>query len=297
MRFKKEFQVTHGRHFHKRPSSPAVPAYKPTMADMSTMSPEMRQLYLVKRKRIGVLATQRWGKSLPKFNSPETKQQLAEFATEITPECGIPEINFGEDGIARHIQTFFSEQRRYQKNKKTQTPRKTETELKEERKRQKVEDSELEFVVKKIKKQKVEQCASGEVTPSSAGSSADVSSVDGGDTESVHEDENSASDHESPPSTQANSKVESVEEEAWQSNLAMNQAIVKGVFGKLLKRDDITHVLKKKFAVQQKMITNLKPTELLNVLARKLVRHNYCKLKGEGKNKEDIIVLKEISFF
>lgn len=135
------------------------------------------------------------------------------------------------------------------------------------------------------------------MTPSSAGSSADVSSVDGRDTESVHEDENSASDHESPPSTQANSKVASVEEEAWQSNLAMNQAIVKGVFGKLLKRDDITHVLKKKFAVQQKMITNLKPTELLNVLARKLVRHNYCKLKGEGKNKEDIIVLKEISFF
>lgn len=134
------------------------------------------------------------------------------------------------------------------------------------------------------------------MTPSSAGSSADVSSVDGGDTESVHEDENSASDHESPPSTQANSKVASVEEEAWQSNLAMNQAIVKGVFGKLLKRDDITHVLKKKFAVQQKMITNLKPTELLNVLARKLVRHNYCKLK-EGKNKEDTIVLKEISFF
>ena len=135
------------------------------------------------------------------------------------------------------------------------------------------------------------------MTPSSAGSSADDSSVDGGDTESVHEDENSASDHESPPSTQANSKVASVEEEAWQSNLALNQAIVKGVFGKLLKRDDITHVLKKKFAVQQKMITNLKPTELLNVLARKLVRHNYCKLKGEGKNKEDIIVLKEISFF
>ena len=135
------------------------------------------------------------------------------------------------------------------------------------------------------------------MTPSSAGSSADDSSVDGGDTESVHEDENSASDHELPPSTQANSKVASVEEEAWQSNLALNQAIVKGVFGKLLKRDDITHVLKKKFAVQQKMITNLKPTELLNVLARKLVRHNYCKLKGEGKNKEDIIVLKEISFF
>ena len=48
VRFKKEFQVTHGRQFHKRPSSPAVPAYKPTMADMSSMLPEMRQLYLVK---------------------------------------------------------------------------------------------------------------------------------------------------------------------------------------------------------------------------------------------------------
>ena len=138
------------------------------------------------------------------------------------------------------------------------------------------------------------------MTPRTVGSSADDSSVDSGDTESIHEDENSTSDHESPPSTQANSKVASPEElseEAWQSNLAMNQAIVKGVFGKLLKRDDITHVLKKKFALQQKMITNLRPTELLNVLARKLVRHNYCKLKGEGKNKEDIIVLKEISFF
>jgi len=44
---------------------------------------------------------------------------LAEFAAEITPECGIPEINFGEDGIAKHIQTYFSEQRRYQKSKKT----------------------------------------------------------------------------------------------------------------------------------------------------------------------------------
>ena len=31
-------------------------------------------------------------KSLPKFNSPETKQKLAEFATEITPECGIPVV-------------------------------------------------------------------------------------------------------------------------------------------------------------------------------------------------------------
>lgn len=74
---------------------------------------------LYRRKKIGLLATQRWGDSLPKFNSPDTKQQLTEFATRITPECGIPELNFNADGIARHIQNFFSEQRRYRKIKTT----------------------------------------------------------------------------------------------------------------------------------------------------------------------------------
>ena len=72
---------------------------------------------LYRRKKIGLLATQRWGDSLPKFNSPDTKKQLTEFATGITQECGIPEINFNADGIARHIQAFFSEQRRYRKSK------------------------------------------------------------------------------------------------------------------------------------------------------------------------------------
>lgn len=43
VRFKKEFQIA-----RVCPSSPAAPGYKPTMADMSTMSPEMRKLYLSK---------------------------------------------------------------------------------------------------------------------------------------------------------------------------------------------------------------------------------------------------------
>ena len=73
------------------------------------------------------------------------------------------------------------------------------------------------------------------MTPSSASSSAEDSSVEGSDTETVDEDDYSASsDHESPPSTQPESKfnVVSQDEQTWQSNLAMNQAIVKGVFGK-----------------------------------------------------------------
>lgn len=44
VRFKREFQIA-----RVQPFSPAAPAYyKPTMADMSSMSPEMRQLYLSK---------------------------------------------------------------------------------------------------------------------------------------------------------------------------------------------------------------------------------------------------------
>ena len=74
---------------------------------------------LYRRKKIGLLATQRWGESLPKFKSPDTKQQLTEFASRITPECGIPELNFNADGIARHIKNFFTEQRRYRKIKTT----------------------------------------------------------------------------------------------------------------------------------------------------------------------------------
>ena len=42
------------------------------------------------------------GGSLSKFNSLETKIELTEFATGITSECGIPEIKFNADGIARH---------------------------------------------------------------------------------------------------------------------------------------------------------------------------------------------------
>jgi len=79
--------------------------------------------------------------------------------------------------------------------------------------------------------------------------------------------------------------------------LAVNQAIVKGVFGRILNRDDIVYILKKKFSVQQKNLTNLTPTELMSVLARKLVQNDYCTVKEVVKNvNEDITVLKEIAF-
>lgn len=76
----------------------------------------------------------------------------------------------------------------------------------------------------------------------------------------------------------------------------INQTIVKRVFIRVLKRDEIVEVLKNKFSVAQKNITGLAPTQLMSVLANKLVKHRYCNVKeGEIKNlKEDITVVKEI---
>jgi len=73
---------------------------------------------LSRRKKIGLLATKKWGDELPKFNSSESKAELKAFAEQITKECGIPEINFTEEGIAEHIKTFYNKQRRYRKTKK-----------------------------------------------------------------------------------------------------------------------------------------------------------------------------------
>ena len=146
------------------------------------------------------------------------------------------------------------------------------------------------------------QLSSGELSASgssSASGSQRESSPpsEGGDTEPVDEDIDDNDDScisESPPCSRVPSVVVSEGMSAWP--LAVNQAIVKGVFGCILNRHDIVDILKKKFSVQQNL-TNLKPTELMSVLARKLVRNDYCKVKEVVKNvHEDITVLREIAF-
>ena len=51
------------------------------------------------------------------------------------------------------------------------------------------------------------------------------------------------------------------QDEAWDSNLKVNHVIVKSVFSRVLKREEIIDVLKKKFSVQQKNLTGLKPEQ------------------------------------
>lgn len=144
------------------------------------------------------------------------------------------------------------------------------------------------------------QSSSGELSASGSSSASGAESSppsEGGDTEPVDDEDDDNDDSsisESPPCSQVPSVVVSESKSDWP--LAVNQAIVKGVFGHILNRDDIVNILKKKFSVQPRNLTNLKPTELTSVLERKLVRYDYCRVKEVVKNKGDITVLKEIAF-
>jgi len=77
---------------------------------------------LFRRKKVGTLAAEHWKGTLPKFNTPERKAELLSFAKQIASECAMPDIAFTEEGIAKHIQTFFNEQRRYKIKKSRVMP-------------------------------------------------------------------------------------------------------------------------------------------------------------------------------
>ena len=63
------------------------------------------------------MATEKWGPNFPKFNSPQMRLKLSDFSAELEPVCGIPEVGFNAEGVAKHIQSFCNEQRRYHKSK------------------------------------------------------------------------------------------------------------------------------------------------------------------------------------
>ncbi|KAK2553663.1 hypothetical protein P5673_024887 [Acropora cervicornis] len=286
LRFRKEFGTKSS--IHKSDSRPSSPATKLSMADMSTFTPEMIQFYLSKRKKIGLLAASRWKDELPKFNTPSAKVELDAFAAEITPECGIPEINFAKEGISKHIQSFFNEQRRYRKIKKPASKIGT-----------------LSCETKKYKGDNLIEETSAEEKLSTAGStSSGGESSGGGATDILGEDENeimqdcSDSSNGSPiPSSQLSSVALNQKQTGHHWSFKVNQAIVKCVFQRLLKRDEMIEVLKKKFSVSPRNLTGLAPTQLLSVLAKKLVNNKYWKVTEEVKNfKEDITVIKEIEF-
>lgn len=63
-------------------------------------------------------------------------------------------------------------------------------------------------------------------------------------------------------------------------NLKASQVIVRAVFGKVqIDREDVVKVLKKKFTVKRERLTSLTVTQLMEVLAKKLVNQKYCSIK------------------
>ena len=121
----------------------------------------------------------------------------------------------------------------------------------------------------------------------------------GGDTDSVEEEDEEENMSQSPPPSQVPPLQAVSLTETWESNLKVNQLIVKGVFSRVLNREEMIDVLNKMFSVKQKNLTGLKPSELMSVLAKKLTRNEYCRLNvkyGEVKNKDDITIVREITF-
>jgi len=83
-------------------------------------------------------------------------------------------------------------------------------------------------------------------------------------------------------------------------NLKACQVIFKAVFGTAqVERENVVKVLKKRFTVKQERLTSLTMTQLMEVLAKKLVNQKYCSIRPETNianlKKEDITVHKGIA--
>ena len=53
------------------------------------------------------MAIKNWPSSIPKFNSPEGRLELENFAKSIENECKVPEIGFDHEGIMEHVRDHF----------------------------------------------------------------------------------------------------------------------------------------------------------------------------------------------
>ena len=71
--------------------------------------------------------------------------------------------------------------------------------------------------------------------------------------------------------------------------------VIKAVFGNLLTREKSVDILKSKFDVKQSNLTNLTPSQVMSVLVKQLVRHNYVTLKENASSLGNVTVHKEIA--
>ncbi|KAK2564501.1 hypothetical protein P5673_011944 [Acropora cervicornis] len=304
----KSLGLTYGAAVRFKHEPPVTsPRLKPTMGVMSGFDPDMKRMYLSKRKRIGILASEHWKGDYPKFNTPEKKVQLNKFASQIEAECGIPEIGFTTEGIAQHIQDFFNEQRRYKKRNKGQQivlggkdskhvePVKSRASSTPPSKKFKATDVE-KLTSPEKDAESISESGESLSTLSVSDSESDSSFGRGSQLSGAFIQDTSNAEVLSTTNSGTGSK-ETLHGKV-PSTAASSQLIIKVVFGRVLAREEVITILKSKFTVKKSQLTSLTASQLLTVLIKKLIKYNYVTLNGNVNNlqRDDVKVKKKIDF-
>ena len=83
-------------------------------------------------------------------------------------------------------------------------------------------------------------------------------------------------------------------------SVRVTSLVIKAVFATLPERDQLVKVLKRRFAVQPKLLSSLTHSNVMEVMAKKLIKHNYIIVNKDVKslnslNKGSFKVAKEIA--
>ncbi|XP_020898668.1 uncharacterized protein LOC110237427 isoform X1 [Exaiptasia diaphana] len=239
---------------------------------MATYSPEIKSLYLKKRKRVSLLANEEFGPSYPKFNTPEMKSKLQRFCDSLEENCAVPQVGFTKDGIMKHVKDYCCEQRRYRKSKNNKQPVISQGE------------SSDEAIYQNKSVMQTEMDDDNDSTTSST------------DTVPVTEEE--SDDGQAPISSQAiptgsanasefiKGSPNSIQVDASEKlSSHTTQVILKLVFGSTPNRENVCKLLTSRFGVSKKNLTLLKPTQLWEIMAQKLLSNKYVSVK-EGASLE-----------
>ncbi|CAB4035414.1 Hypothetical predicted protein [Paramuricea clavata] len=212
----------------------------------------------------------------------------------------MPEIGFTVDGIVKHVQCFFNEQRIYRNRKPVDL--KVSNSTKEDPKFPELltisPNEKVPGSSKKLKRVKrISDDGSGSDTGNDHGAQSASTLSPNSDLDSSPEDLGIHDIKSSVSLDLPKDDSESKSPKAYPFKSC--QMICKAVFGELPNREDIIRILKKKFDVKQSQITALTMSQLLEVTSKKLINQKYCSVK-EGTNMsnirmDSIIVHKEIA--
>ncbi|KXJ21235.1 hypothetical protein AC249_AIPGENE1446 [Exaiptasia diaphana] len=290
---------------------------KPTMASLES-NPDIKAIYLKNRKRIGQLACKRWSGSYPKFNNPNARNDLEEFAKEIAPEVAVPQVGFDIEGIIEHVRDYFNEQRRHQKRSHQESTDSASSPdyMYKGKKGQKTSNKTnppLPSMGKKTSKSGLHQ-----VPPKTVQESASFKigrfSESGSSEDEVpcsqsfyKKDEQFSSDEESDKS--GDTVILNSEEDGKNDAVKIPDKLAPRVVKLILKlvcgsvvqdREPLVNLLVNKFSVPKRSLVDVNYTDLSEVVVKKFLKQGYVEVKNDvtvpfgNIMKSDLIVKKEI---